>query len=205
LVFTFVLTIYLIDRAIYYFGLFVWPNFEFDLNSYGAEAAKGRNLALNKVFATTCDVASCYGAIRAYLGHKNDDQYRLTQRNKFVKGIETAKTVLAYTKAYVAYWFVVFVSALWGEQISWGGASSALALLLVVGFVTVRYLSSEYRMLVNYDLDSFIWERSYSAAPLPDIGAVSLLTDVGQRPNRSIADFFRERWYLRVVFLAADS
>lgn len=209
--FIFVLTIYLIDRVVYYVGFVFPPSFEFDLGSYEAKAGEGRIAALNRIFtaacevANTCEVAKCYGAIRAYLGHKNSDQYRINQRNKFVKRIETAKTVLAYTKAYVFYLVVIFGSAVWSGGISWRGALGVFVLLVFVLVTTVWYLSFEYRTLVNYDLDSFIWDRSYNTEVTPDIRASLLLTNVGKPPYRWEPGFFRKRLFLKIVLLDAET
>jgi hypothetical protein len=200
--FIFVLTIYLIDRAVYYVGFFFPPNFEFDHKSYAAKASEGRSAALKKIFTTNCEVAKCYGAIRAYLGDKNTDQYRLNQRNKYVSRIEAARTVLAYTKAYIFYLLIVFV---WSGGSSWIWSSIVLVFLLVVWGLTVGYLSFEYRTLVEYDLDSFIWERSYSAEKTPNIDATLLLSDVGKPPYRWEPEFFREWLYLKVVLVDAEA
>ena len=131
--FIFVLTIYLIDRVFYYVGFYCPPNFEFDLNSYGAKVGEGRKAALKSIFKTECEVAKCYGAIKAYLGQKNSDQNRINQRNKFLSSIETAKTVLAYTKAYILYLVFVFASAAYNEVASWIGAGFVLITLFAVG------------------------------------------------------------------------
>jgi hypothetical protein len=203
--FIFVLAIYLIDRAVYYVGFFFPPSFEFDLKSYEAKASESRSAALKKIFKTPCEVAKCYGAIRAYLGHKNSDQYRLNQRNKFVQRIETAKTVLAYAKAYVFYLVVVFGSALWSGGASWKGALGMFVLLVFILVMTVRYLSFEYQTLINYDLDSFIWERSYNAEKPPNIGAALLLTDVSRPPYRWEPPFLRKRFYLKIVLVDAET
>jgi hypothetical protein len=210
LFFTVFLSIYLIDRVVYYVGLFMPPNFQFDLASYEGTSNDARRSALSAIFEKDpCAIAKCYGAIRAYLGDKNADQYRLNQREKMVKGIETVKTVFAYTKAYLIYLLIVFAS---GAGISLWGAVVTLFLLLLVGAIAIGYLSFAYRTLVDYDLDSFIWERSYQATPKFDVSAISKLSDAGDRSSLLSewlaklfpAKFLRKRLHLKVVAFATE-
>ena len=163
LFFVVVLAIYLVDRAVYYFGYFMPPNFRFDLSSFEGRAGIGRVEALNAIFSKDCAISKCYGAIRAYLGHKNSDPNRINQRNKIVKGIETAKQVFAYVKAYIVYLVFLLIASHWGVAISAFGAPVTAAVLFVVFTIAIFYFSSAYQSLVKYDLDSFIWEQLYNS------------------------------------------
>jgi predicted PurR-regulated permease PerM len=204
LFFIVVLAIYLIDRSVYYFGYFFPPNFRFDLSAFEKEASVGRSEALTQIFSKECTVSKCYGAIRAYLGHKNLDTYRISQRNKIVNGIETAKQVFAYVKAYTVYVIVLLMASFGGIAISPLGATITIVTLILVLCVTVFYFSAAYQSLIKYDLDSFIWEQSYNSDMKMNGDAVGRVVYETKRAKWRVGRLIRERLYLESSLLDAE-
>src|SRR5262249_13076929 len=96
---TLVLCIYLIDRLTFLIGYLVPPVLEFNLDEYrflNKDSPRARHF--RSLIGETIPFGMSYGAIRAYLGDKNTDKYRLEARAKLIRSLERAKTTFSYTK-----------------------------------------------------------------------------------------------------------
>ncbi len=197
-----VILVYLVDRTFFYIGYFMPPNFKFDLRSYETKAREGRDRALKKIFKRPCDIVKIYGTIGAYLSHKNADQYRLARRNELVAGIEHATKIGSYVKAYTIFIVMLLIaSAVWSVRISPAGTLAAVLALAIVFLVKVWYVSRCYRALVNFDLDCFIWERSYNSAATLDAGLLEGAAIPSDPPNYWLSKWLQKNLYLRIVVL----
>src|SRR5262249_21234852 len=67
-----VVSTYLLDRIVFYIGCLIPPAFEFDLDTYGRSGANHVERAM-RIAGESSNFVTTYGAIRAYLGHKNTD------------------------------------------------------------------------------------------------------------------------------------
>ena len=157
---------------------------------------------MKKIFKRPCDILKIYGAIGAYLSHKNADPYRLARRNELVAGIEHATKIGSYVKAYTLFVCLLLVgSAVWGIRISPAGTLAVLAVLAIVFLVKVWYVSRRYQALVNFDLDCFIWERAYNSTATLDAGLLEGAAKLSDPPTWRLSKWLQKNLYLRIVVL----
>ena len=160
-----VLVVYLFDRLTFYIGYLFAPAFNFDIDRYGRAAANApRAEATRAIFGADRALGATYGVIRAYLGEKNNDPVRLRHRASLLRSIENSTVTVTYVKSYV-----VITAALLLYSLLFRSALSPLATLVVLVLViavlagALAYFSVCCRQLVDFDVDSFIWDRSYNA------------------------------------------
>lgn len=159
-----VLVVYLFDRLTFYVGYLFTPAFNFDIDRYGGAPANApRAEAVRAIFGTDRALGATYGVIRAYLGEKNTDPVRLRYRASLLRSIERSTTAVTYIKSYALITALLLLYSLFFRS-----ALSPLATLVVLVLViavlagALAYFSVCCRQLVDYDVDSFIWDRSYN-------------------------------------------
>src|SRR5262249_40296664 len=106
-----------------------------------------------------------YAAITAYLGDKNADKYRLAARVKLTRAVERAKIAFSYTKAYLLFCLLLLLSFIvHGRHLSVSGFISMVVILLFSFVLSCLSYANFSKQLVDYDIDSFISDRSYNSA-----------------------------------------
>lgn len=204
-----VLAIYLLDRSAYYLGYFLPPNIEFNVKAYAAISGDddAREIAvlhgpLRDIFGAKCRFPECYKIIRSYLGERNADPQRLAVRGKLVQRVDATRTVFCYLKAYCYVAAAIFVYASFATTNFVPLNAFVLMLLLMGAMVASAYhYAASYRRLVDYDIASFVWERSYKKAVEFDrvvLDASFSLRDV------PAAGYPIKPWYLQVKFMSRD-
>ena len=161
LTFGVIFVIYLIDRVVFYAGKSP-PNLDFDLDPFVKTVMARRSKAIKALFGAV-PPPLLYGAIRAYLGDKNNDRFRLAVRSRLVSNIEFAKMLSSYVKAYlIILGICYFGSRCLGIKVLGWNVFGALSVLAITYAVIIWYFSINFRKLVEYDFDSFVWESSYN-------------------------------------------
>jgi hypothetical protein len=159
-----VVSAYLLDRIVFYIGYLVPPSIQFDLDAYGRSGASHVD-KLMRIAGESSNFVSTYGAIRAYLGHKNTDQYRLAVRSKLTGAIERSRAVISYTKSYLLLCCLLAALDLWEPYFSMTRVGAAAVVLICALVIGCLLYANVFRQLVEYDIDSFIWEQAYNSAP----------------------------------------
>jgi hypothetical protein len=156
--------IYLIDRLTFHIGYFAPPALQFDLDEYGGltkDSARARQF--RSLIGEGVPFGMAYGAIRAYLGDKNTDKYRLAARAKLTRAVDHAKTIFSYTKAYLLLCLLLLLFfIIHGRHLSAFGLISIIVILLFAFMLSCLSYANFSKHLVNYDIDSFISDRSYN-------------------------------------------
>jgi hypothetical protein len=163
---TVVVFIYLVDRLTFYIGSFVPPVLEFNLDEYrvlNKDSPRARQF--RSLIGENIPFGMSYVAIRAYLGEKNADKYRLAVRAKLTGAIDRAKLALSYTKAYLLFCLLLLLSfILHGRHISIFGSTSIIVILLLAFMLSCLSYATSWKQLIDYDIDSFISDRSYNSS-----------------------------------------
>jgi len=165
---TIVVFLYLIDRLTFHIGYFVPPALQFDLDEYGVMNKNAPRLRrFRSLIGEDVPFAIAYAAITAYLGDKNVDKYRLAARSKVTRAIDRAKAAFSYTKAYLLFCsFLLLSFTIHGRHISVLGFSSIIVILLFSFILSCVSYANFSKQLVDYDIDSFISDRSYNSSQL---------------------------------------
>jgi hypothetical protein len=165
---TLVVLVYLIDRLTFHIGYFVPPALQFDLDEYGILNKNTLRLRrFRSLIGEDVPFGIAYAAISAYLGDKNVDKNRLAVRSTVTRAIERAKVAFSYTKAYLLFCLLLLLAfIIHGRHLSaLGSASIIVILLLSFMFSCLSYVNFS-KQLVDYDIDSFISDRSYNSSQL---------------------------------------
>lgn len=194
-----VLVVYLFDRLTFYIGYLFTPAFNFDIGRYGEAAANaGRMAAVRAIFGTDRPLAATYGVIRAYLGDKNADPVRLRHRASLLRSIENSTATVTYVKSYALITaFLLLYSLFFRSALSPLATLVVLVLVIAVLAGALAYFSVCCRQLVDFDVDSFIWDRGYNAE-VPFNAAV--LAALPQSPPARV----RVPWYLTASAVTED-
>jgi hypothetical protein len=163
---TVVVFIYLIDRLTFHIGYFVPPALQFDLDEYGVLSKNAPRLRrFRSLIGEDAPFAIAYAAITAYLGDKNVDKYRLAVRAKLTRAVDRAKTTFSYTKAYLLFCLLLLLSFIThGRHLSVFGFASIIVILLLSFMLSCLSYANFSKQLVDYDIDSFISDRSYNSS-----------------------------------------
>jgi hypothetical protein len=205
---TVVVFIYLIDRLTFYIGYFVPPVLEFNLDEYRVlNKNSPRARQFRSLIGDGIPFGMSYGAIRAYLGEKNADKYRLAVRAKLTGAIDRAKIALSYTKAYLLFCLLLLLSfIIHGRHISIFGSTSIIVILLLSFMLSCLSYANFWKQLVDYDIDSFISDRTYNSSQpvkFPDFSTRETPSDVTLAKTR-IGAFLR-RMCIRFAMLEKPS
>jgi hypothetical protein len=159
-----VMFVYLVDRLTFYVGYFVPPMLEFDLDQYGVSyRGSPRVSRLSSLVGKGAPFAVRYGAIRAYLGDKNVDKYRLEIRGKLTRSIDRVRGAFSYSKAYLIFcFFILGFFAANGRHVSPLGFAFVCIALVVALLFSCLFYANLFKQLIEYDIDSFIADRSYN-------------------------------------------
>jgi hypothetical protein len=162
---TVVVFVYLIDRLTFHIGYFVPPALQFDLDEYGVVNKTAPRLRrFRSLIGEDVPFAIAYAAITAYLGDKNADKYRLAGRAKLMRAVDRAKSTFSYTKAYLIFCLFLLVSFIvHGRHLSAFGLTSIVVILLFSFMLSCLSYANFSKQLVDYDIDSFISDRSYNS------------------------------------------
>ena len=163
---TIVVFIYLIERLTFHIGHFLPPALQFDLDEYGIV---NKNAPRVRRFRTLVGdgvpFAIAYTAITAYLGDKNVDKNRLAVRAKHTRAVDRAKAAFSYTKAYLLFCLLLLLSfTIHGRHLSVLGFISIVVVLLFSFMLSCLSYANFSKQLADYDIDSFISDRSYNSS-----------------------------------------
>jgi hypothetical protein len=163
---TVVVFIYLIDRLTFHIGYFVPPALQFDLDEYGVLNKNAPRLRrFRSLIGEDVPFGIAYAAITAYLGDKNVDKYRLAVRAKLTRAVDRAKVAFSYTKAYLFFCLLLLLSfIIHGRHLSVFGFTSIVVILLFSFALSCLSYANFSKQLVDYDIDSFISDRSYNSS-----------------------------------------
>ena len=163
---TLVVLIYLIDRLTFHTGYFVPPALQFDPDEYGVLNKNTPRLRrLRSLIGEDVPFGIAYAAITAYLGDKNVDKNRLAVRAKLTRAVDRAKISVSYTKAYLLFCLLLLVSFIaHGRYLSAFGFISIVVILLFSFVLSCLSYANFSKQLVDYDIDSFISDRSYNSS-----------------------------------------
>jgi len=165
---TVVVFLYLIDRLTFHIGYFVPPGLQFDLDEYGVVNKNAPRLRrFRSLIGEDVPFGIAYAAIAAYLGDKNVDKNRLAVRAKLTRAVDRAKVSLSYTKAYLLFCLLLLLSfTVHGRHISVFGFISIVVVLLFSFVLSCLSYANFFKQLVDYDIDSFISDRSYNSSQI---------------------------------------
>jgi hypothetical protein len=163
---TFVVFLYLIDRLTFHIGFFVPPALQFDLDEYGVLNKNAPRLRrFRSLIGEDIPFGIAYAGITAYLGDKNVDKYRLAVRSKVTGAIERAKVAFSYTKAYLLFTLLLLLTfIIHSRHLSVLGSASIIVILLLSFTLSCLSYANFSKQLVDYDIDSFISDRSYNSS-----------------------------------------
>jgi hypothetical protein len=163
---TVVVFLYLIDRLTFHIGYFVPPALQFDLGEYGVVNKNAPRLRrFRSLIGEDVPFGIAYAAMTAYLGDKNADKYRLAVRAKLTRAVDRAKVAFSYTKAYLLFCLLLLLSfIIHGRHISVSGFIFIVVILLFSFVVSCLSYANFYKQMVDYDIDSFISDRSYNSS-----------------------------------------
>jgi hypothetical protein len=163
---TFVVFIYLIDRLTFHLGYFLPPGLQFDLDEYAVLNKNTPRLRrFRSLIGEDVPFGIAYAAITAYLGDKNVDKYRLAARSKITRAIDRAKDVFSYTKTYLLFCLLLFLTfIIHGRHLSVLGSASIIVILLLSFMLSCLSYANFSKQLADYDIDSFISDRSYNSS-----------------------------------------
>jgi hypothetical protein len=194
-----VLVVYLFDRLTFYMGYLFTPTFNFDIDRYGGAAANAaRAQAVRAVFETEHALGATYGVIRAYLGEKNADANRLRYRASLLRSLQSSGVAITYIKSYALLTtFLLIYSLLFVSALS--SLTTLIVLLLVIGALAcaLYYFSIGCRRLVDFDVDSFIWDRAYNTEAHFNPSVLAVIPE--GYPVRAVGP-----WYLNASLLSRD-
>lgn len=187
----FVVLMYVFDRLTYYAGFLLPPAFDFDIRAYAHLRRTDERLVqldktLRKAAAAPAGAApagedaairdlalpAVYGMLRAYLGERNRDPYRIAFRSGLSKSIASIKTVSCYVKAYLLIAALLAAFSFMATGFSFWRAIGVIAVLLAILLLLISYYGKLFRQLVEYDIDSFIWDRCYNAHRAIDVSSL---------------------------------
>lgn len=162
---TIVVFVYLIDRLTFHLGYFAPPALQFDLDEYGVLNKNAPRLRrFRSLIGDSVPFAIAYAAITAYLGDKNVDKNRLAVRAKLTRAVDRAKLTFSYTKAYLIFCLFLLLSfTIHGRHLSVFGFISMIVILLLSFMLSCLSYANFSKQLVDYDIDSFISDRSYNS------------------------------------------
>ena len=180
---TVIVFIYLIDRLTFHLGYFVPPALQFDLDEYGVLNKNAPRLRrFRSLIGEDVPFGIAYPAITAYLGDKNVDKYRLAARAKLTRAVDRAKISFSYTKAYLFFCLLLLISFIaHGRHLSVSGLISIVVILLFSFMLSCLSYANFSKQLVDYDIDSFISDRSYNSSlpvKFPDFSTSETHPDV---------------------------
>jgi len=163
---TVVVFLYLIDRLTFHIGYFVPPGLQFDLDEYGVVNKNAPRLRrFRSLIGEDVPFGIAYAAIAAYLGDKNVDKNRLAVRAKLTRAVDRAKVSLSYTKAYLLFCLLLLMTfIIHGRHLSVPGSASIIVILLLSFMLSCLSYANFSKQLVDYDIDSFISDRSYNSS-----------------------------------------
>lgn len=163
---TVVVFVYLIDRLTFHIGYFVPPGLQFDLDEYGVVNKNAPRLRrFRSLIGEDVPFAIAYAATAAYLGDKNVDKYRLAVRAKLTRAVDRAKIAFSYTKAYLLFCLLLLISfIIHGRHLSVFGFTFIIVILLFSFMLSCLSYANFSKQLVDYDIDSFISDRSYNSS-----------------------------------------
>jgi len=163
---TFVVFVYLIDRLTFHIGYFVPPTLQFDFDEYGVLNKNApRFRRFRSLIGEDVPFGIAYAAITAYLGDKNVDKYRLAARSKVTRAIDRAKSAFSYTKVYLLFCLLLLMTfIIHGRHLSVPGSASIIVILLLSFMLSCLSYANFSKQLVDYDIDSFISDRSYNSS-----------------------------------------
>jgi len=163
---TVVVFVYLIDRLTFHIGYFVPPGLQFDLDEYGVVNKTAPRLRrFRSLIGEDVPFAIAYAATAAYLGDKNVDKYRLAVRAKLTRAVDRAKIAFSYTKAYLLFCLLLLISfIIHGRHLSVFGFTFIIVILLFSFMLSCLSYANFSKQLVDYDIDSFISDRSYNSS-----------------------------------------
>jgi hypothetical protein len=163
---TIVVFIYLIDRLTFHIGYFVPPALRFDLDEYAVLNKNAPRLSrFRSLIGDGVPFGIAYAAITAYLGDKNVDKNRLAVRAKLTRAVDRAKLAFSYTKAYLLFCLFLLLSfTIHGRHLSVFGFISIVVVLLFSFTLSCLSYANFSKQLVDYDIDSFISDRSYNSS-----------------------------------------
>jgi hypothetical protein len=163
---TVIVFIYLIDRLTYHIGYFVPPALQFDLDEYGVVNKNAPRLRrFRSLIGEDVPFGIAYPAITAYLGDKNVDKNRLAVRAKLTRAVDRAKLAFSYTKAYLLFCLLLLLSfTIHGRHLSDFGFTAVIVILLFSFVLSCLSYANFSKQLVDYDIDSFISDRSYNSS-----------------------------------------
>lgn len=201
---TIVVFIYLVDRLTFHIGYFVPPALQFDLDEYGVLNKNAPRLRrFRSLIGDGVPFGIAYPAITAYLGDKNVDKYRLAVRAKLTRAVDRAKLVFSYTKAYLLFCLLLLLSfIIHGRHLSVFGFTFIVVILLLSFMLSCLSYANVSKQLVDYDIDSFISDRSYNSSipvKLPDFSTDETPLDVNFVKTRIGA--FLKRTCIRFAML----
>ena len=158
--------VYLIDRLTFHIGYFVPPALQFDLDEYGVLNKNAPRLCrFRSLIGDGVPFGIAYAGITAYLGDKNVDKYRLAVRAKLTRAVDRAKLAFSYTKAYLLFCLFLLLSfIIHGRHLSVSGFISIVVILLFSFMLSCLSYANFSKQLVDYDIDSFISDRSYNSS-----------------------------------------
>jgi hypothetical protein len=194
-----VLVLYLFDRLTFYAGYLLTPAFNFDIDRYGRAATNAaRAQAVRAILQTEHALGATYGVIRAYLGEKNTDVQRLRYRAGLLRSLESTAVAVTYIKSYVLLTALLLIcSVLFASALSPLATLVVLVLAIVVLGCALNYFSICCRRLVDFDVESFIWDRAYNAEVGFNPAVLAVIPEA--RPVRAIGP-----WYLNPSMLSRD-
>lgn len=159
---TVVIVMFLLDRAIYYVNWFVPLDYDFDLAAYGAQqCGDARMRRLYSLLGQPFDFATAAGVVRSFLGEHSVDAYRIARRNALARSQSIARTGFDYAKSYVCLLVLALLFAVFTPVLKVSSIALCLATGSAIALAYLVWYSNAYRELLEFDIDSFIWLRTY--------------------------------------------
>jgi hypothetical protein len=159
---TLVIVMFLLDRAIYYVNWFVPLDYEFDLAAYGAlQCGDTRLRRLYALLGQPFDFATAAGVVRSFLGEHSVDAYRIVRRNALARSQSIARAGFDYAKSYVCLLVLALVFSFFTPVLKTASIAVCLAVAAAIALAYLIWYSNAYRELLEFDIDGFVWLRTY--------------------------------------------
>lgn len=159
---TVVILMFLLDRAIYYVNWFVPLDYDFDLATYGAQQRD--DTRVRRMYALLdhpFDFVLAVGVVRSFLSESSVDAYRIARRNSLLRTQNTARVGFEYAKSYVCLLLLAWLLAVTTPVLNLGSTTILLAAAIALALAYLVWYANAYRALLEFDVDSFVWFRSF--------------------------------------------
>jgi hypothetical protein len=197
MVLTIIIVMVLLDRAIYYVNWIVPLDFDFDAATYGAQHRDdARVRGLYARLAEPFDFVMATGVVRSFLGEHSIDAVRMARRSALSRSQVIARTAFDYAKSYVCLLVIALLFSLFAPILKTASIAVCLAAAAAIACGYLIWYSNAYQALLEFDIDSFIWLRSYNQQDDRFVAA-SDVTDFGGAAAPIATPRLRDILYLK--------